>query len=276
MDKLLDLKTWRDLVADGLLELATTIAGFLPNLLGALLLLVLGLILARALELVTAKALATVGFDRAASRLRISELLERAEIRLTFSRIVARLLFWMVMLAFILSSVETLNITAVSGTLDRLIAFIPRIIGAVLIALGGLLLGRITATVTSSAAAAAGFVSAARLGFVAQVVVASLVLVVAVEQLGVTTHVLVLPLTVGFGCAGLAIGLAFALGARPVVSHIMAGHFLKQSLPRRVSIEVDGQRGIVERVGAVDTLLRSDERTWTVPNARLLEQVVVR
>ena len=61
-----------------------------------------------------------------------------------------------------------------------------------------------------------------------------------------------------------------------MVTHILAGHFLKQSLPREGAIEVDGTRGIVERVGAVDTLLRNDTRSWSVPNGQLLEKVVER
>jgi thioesterase domain-containing protein len=32
----------------------------------------------------------------------------------------------------------------------------------------------------------------------------------------------------------------------------------------------------VERVGLVDTLLRDGERSWTIPNARLLDEVVQR
>jgi hypothetical protein len=75
---------------------------------------------------------------------------------------------------------------------------------------------------------------------------------------------------------GFAAGLAFALGARPVVTHILAGHFLKQSLPRDVAVEIAGQRGIVEVVGPVSTVLRDGDRSWTIPNAQLLDQIVIR
>jgi len=64
--------------------------------------------------------------------------------------------------------------------------------------------------------------------------------------------------------AGSSVGLVFALGAYPVIAHILAGHFLKQWLPRNPPIEVDGQRGLVERVGAVDNMICSDDRSWTV------------
>ena len=276
MDQLFDLTAWREILVRSFSELGANVAGFLPNLVGALLILLVGWGLSRTLEVVAGRVLRTVGLDGVATRLRIADVLERSDIRLTFSQLVAKLLFWLLMLTFLLSSVETLGFSTLTATIDRLIAFIPNVIGAALIGVGGLLLGRFVSTVVSSGAAAAGSVSALRLGFLAQIVVAGLVFVVAAEQLGIATKVLVLPFTVALGAAGFAVGLAFALGARPVITHIMAGHFLKQSLPRHEAIEIDGRRGLVERVGAVDTLLRSDDRVWTVPNAQLLEHVVVR
>ena len=276
MEALFDLSAWREVLVRAFSELAVNVAGFVPNLVGAALILLLGWLLSHGVERVAARALRGIGLDAAAARLRIAEALARADIGLSLSQILAKLLFWLVMLTFLLSSVETLGMTAVTNTIDRLIAFIPNVIGAALIGIGGLLLGRFAATLVSSAAAAAGFVSAPRIGFLAQLAVVGLVLVLAVEQLGIATEVLVLPLSVALAAAGFAIGLAFALGAQPVITHILAGHFLKQSLPRETSIEIDGRRGLVERVGAVDTLLRSDERVWTVPNAQLLEQIVVR
>lgn len=276
MDQLFNLTTWQEILVAAFSGLAENISNFLPNLLGAALILLLGWILSRGLEVLAARALRGLGLDGASTRLRVTDVLERAGIELTFSQIVAKLVFWLVMLTFVLSSVETLGFVAVTETINSLIAFIPSVIGAGLIGIGGLLLGRFVATFVSSGAAAAGVEAAPRLGFLAQIVVVGLVVLVALEQLGVSTDVLLLPFTVALAAAGFAIGLAFALGARPVVTHIMAGHFLKQSLPRNASVEIGGERGLVERVGAVDTLLRSDSRTWSVPNAQLLDHVVVR
>jgi hypothetical protein len=108
------------------------------------------------------------------------------------------------------------------------------------------------------------------------VLVVGLVAVVALEQLGVTTSVLVGPITAVLAAAGFAAGLAFALGAHPIVTHILAGHFLKQSLPRDTFVEISGERGVVDRVGATDTVLRSGDRSWSVPNGKLIGEIVIR
>lgn len=276
MSQLFDLAAWREIFVRALSELGVTIASFLPNLFAAVFLLGLGWILARTLEAVSARGLHAAGLDRAAARLRLVELLERARVRLAFSKIVARLIFWLVFLVFLLSSIEALGLTAVTATLDRLIAFIPSVIGAALIAVGGLLLARFAAALVMSSAAAFGAMSTRRLGVLTQGLVGGLALVVALQQLGVATDLLLVPFAVALGAAGFSFGLAFALGARPVITHIFAGHFLKQSLPREAPVEIDGRRGFVERVGAVDTVLRDGEQRWSVPNGQLLERTVSR
>jgi hypothetical protein len=274
MEKLFDIGTWRSIVVESFSTLAAKLADLFPSIAGALLLLLFGWILGRVLRSAASRLLRGVGVDRAAVRLQISATLEQAGVHVSVSELVGRLLFWLVMLVFLLSAVETLGLTALSTTIDRLIGYLPNLVGGVLIFLVGLLLARFGATAAASAAAAAGIASARRLGVLVQAVLTSLVAMVAVEQLGIEITILIGPLTAVLAAAGLAAGLAFALGARPVITHILAGHFLKQSLPRDSFVEIDGRRGVVERVGPTDTVFRDGDKKWSLPNAQLLENVV--
>jgi hypothetical protein len=273
MEGLSNIAAWQQVVIKEFSELADRAAGFLPNVLGALLILLLGWGLSRLAEVVARRLLETLGIDRLAARHRLPE---RAGLRSTLSRALARLVFWLLMVTFLLASVETLGLAAVTATIDRLVAYIPNLIGATLIAVLGILLARLLGSVTSSAAAAAGIPGAPRFGFLVRVLSLGLLTIVIVEQLGLDTSILVWPLTVVLASVGFAAGLAFALGAKPIVTHILAGHFLKQSLPRDSFVEIDGERGIVERIGPTDTLFKNGEKKWSIPNAHLLERIVIR
>jgi len=271
---LTDVATWRDLVVQSGTALAERLSDFVPQLLAAGAILLVGFGVARTVEFLAGRALRGVGIDRAASRLELAGFLERADVGLAASELVARAVFWIVMLTALVSAVEVLGLTAVTATIDRLIAYIPSLIGASLILLLGLLAARFAAAFARSAAVAADLGSASRVGSFVQWVTTGLAATLALEQLGVATQVLVLPLTAVLGAVTLSAGLAFALGARPIVTHILAGHFLRRTLPDRGVIVLDGERGRVERVGPTDTVLRSDSRSWSVPNGRLMDDVV--
>lgn len=273
---LTDITAWRDALLQSATDLALRVAGFVPALLAAIVLLGVGWLLARAVELTARRVLGALGLDRAATRLGMSQPLERAGVRTPLSDVIARLSFWLVIAAFVLASARMLGLAAVTATVDRLVGFVPDLVGAGVILVLGLLAARFLGTLVSSGGAAAGLPSAARLGFVVRVLFGGLVVVVALEQLGVATSVLVGPLTAVLAAAGLSAGLTLALGAHPIVTHILAGHYLKQSLPRDSLVEVGGGRGVVERIGATDTLLRDGDDCWSIPNAKLLDLVVKR
>lgn len=276
MQTVFDSQAWKEVLIRTFTELSTTLARLVPAVLGAILMLALGWLVARGVELAARRLLARLGVDRASSRTGVSDLLRRSGIGLGVSDLIAKLLFWLLLLTFVVSAVEMIGLESVIGSLDRLIAFIPRVIAACVIVVVGLVFARFVAGLTASAFSAAGFANGARVGLVVQIGLGALVGLVAIEQLGVRTEVLVGPLSALVGAAAFSAGLAFALGARPIVTHILAGHFVRQSLPRDAFVQIGDRRGVVQRVGATETLLRDGELQWSVPNGQILDAVVLR
>ena len=276
MKDIFDIESWRQVIVSSLSELGTNVARFLPSLVGTIVLLILGWLLSKLVEVLARRLLHRVGLDRVAARTRVASALVRAGIESAPSRIFARLLFWALMLTFVLSAVETLGLAAVTSTIDRLIGFIPNVFAAGLIVLLGLLFGRFARNVVSSGVAAANVAGAQRIGTAVGGLVALLVVVLALEQLGIETALLVMVLTVLIAAISLTIGVSFALGARPLITHILAGHFLRQSLPHGSSVEVGGRKGTIERIGPLDTLMRDGERAWSIPNGALMDERILR
>ena len=215
------------------------------------------------------------GFDRASEHLRITETLQRARISAAPSAIVARLVWWFLMLTFLLSAVEVLGLNAVTVTIDRVIGYLPKVAAAALIIVAGMLLGRIVQNLVRSAGSVAGLAQSTQLATLCHAVVILVTGVVALEQLGVATSILVTVVTSLVATLGLTFGATFALGARPLVTHILAGHSLRQLLPAGKAVEVGGRKGVVDRVGAVETLFRDGDRSWSISNGALLDEIIV-
>ena len=275
MEQIIDLQAWREVLLESLGALAATLTAFLPKLVATIVILGVGWLTAKVVELITSRSLRQIGLDRASARIGIADTLGEAQLEMPLSEIVGRLVFWVLMLTFVLSAADTLGLTAVTTTIDRLIAYLPNVIAATLILVLGLLLARFVKGATHSAAAAANL-PGSRLAAAAQAGVVLIVGAVALEQLGIDTSLVMTLLAGVVAGLGVMLGISLALGAHRIVTHILAGHFLRQSLPREGKIDVCGRQGSVERIGPTDTLLRDGERSWSIPNARLLEEIVER
>jgi hypothetical protein len=103
-----------------------------------------------------------------------------------------------------------------------------------------------------------------------------MVAILASEQLGLDTQILVTVVTAIVAAIGVGLALAFALGSREIVHAILAGHYVRQSLEEGQPVEIDGQRGVLEKVGATQTMIRGVESSWSIPNTRLLETTIIR
>src|SRR5687768_17947046 len=98
---------------------------FLPRLLAALGILMAGFSIAKMVERGTDIALHRIGFDRWMREGGVTEALERAGTTLDPSSVLAKLVFWTVMLLVILLSASALGIQAVSVLFAELLAYIP-------------------------------------------------------------------------------------------------------------------------------------------------------
>lgn len=275
MGDLINLDAWRQSLADSMTLLVARVGEMLPALAGALLVLLVGWGVSSLAAAILRGALRRFGFDRASEHLRITETLQRARVSAAPSAMVARLFWWFLMLTFLLSAVEVLGLSAVTATIDRVIGYLPKVAAAALIIVAGMLLGRIVQNLVRSAGSVAGLAQSTQLGALCHAIVILVTGVVALEQLGVATSILVTVVTVLVATLGLTFGATFALGARPLVTHILAGHSLRQILPLGKAVEIGGRSGVVDHVGSVTTLLRDGDRSWSISNGALLDEIIV-
>src|SRR5215210_9444398 len=107
--------------------------GFIPQLLGAIVILIVGYIVARILQSLVARVLQAIGFDRWMERGGIKQFFDRAQTREIPATVLGRLVFWFVFIIAITMAADALGIQQVSEVLAQLIAYIPSIIAAILI-----------------------------------------------------------------------------------------------------------------------------------------------
>jgi hypothetical protein len=244
---------------------------YLPKIVGAFFVLLLGWVIAKVLRAILVRSI-RVSLDGVLERSGFMETLENASISAQPSQIVGSLAYWLVMISFVMGAADILGLTAVTAAITRIFGYIPSVISAALILAAGVFLARFIGNVVTSAASAANLSYAKGLGAVAQTSIVVMVAVVTLEQLGVDTQILITVITVTVAAITAGMGLAFALGSRDIVSSILAGHYLRQTLPEGEVVELDGRRGIVEQIGPIATTFRDGTHKWTVPNRRLMEE----
>lgn len=158
------------------------LAGFIPNLLGALVVVLLGFVIAKLLDALLSKLLAKLGLDRLMGGTGLTKLLARVGIQVPVSTLVGKIVYWFVLLVFLVSAAESLGLQRVSATLDVLALYLPKVFGAALVLIVGVLLAQLVNSVVRGAADGVGLEYANGLGRIAQWLVIIISISVAVGQ----------------------------------------------------------------------------------------------
>jgi hypothetical protein len=217
-------------VAQSLQRGLDALIGFIPNLLGCLVILLVGYIVARLVKVVVGKLLAAVGLDRALSGSEAGAYVERVSPGAQPSRLVATVAFWFIFIYAIAAAVGALKIPTLTNFMANVQNYLPNVIAAVVIlvigvALAGAVGGLVDRLVGDTAA-----------GRMARAVGPTLILAIVVfmvlNQLRIapamtTTYIALI------GMLAVAGALAFGLGGRELAADMMRDAYDSSRRDRR-------------------------------------------
>lgn len=132
---------WLNLIIGPIQQFLGAILSKLPAVGAALLLLLVGMLVARGVRTAAEKFLKFVHVDEYTEKIKFNELLARLGFGRSPAFVIGFLIYWFIILVFLVSAANAAELTAVSQLLERFVLFVPKLISAVLVVAGGLLLG---------------------------------------------------------------------------------------------------------------------------------------
>jgi uncharacterized oligopeptide transporter (OPT) family protein len=190
----------------------------LPALGGALVILFAGYLLAKLLERAVAAGLRRIKFNQLLARGGVIEAVERSGTHVNPARVVAKLVFWLIMFTVIMLASTALGLDSLANVVSTLVIYIPSVIAAIVIILVGIVLGGfVEGLIAASAGGVHGGRALARLGRAGVILLA---VFMALQELGIATDIVTTAFAILFGAIALALALSFGLGNRELAGEI--------------------------------------------------------
>ena len=195
------------------------LVGFIPNLIGFLLLLLVGYIVAKVVAGVVRKLLQKVGLDKHLHESDANKYVDRVLPGASPSNGIARVVFWLVFVFFLFAAIGALKIPAVTTFMNQVLAYLPNIIAAILIfVVAALVAGAVAAAVTR-------LMGDTPTGKIVASIVPALVMVIALfmilDQLKIAESIVTIAFAATVGALALGLALAFGLGGRDVARRLL-------------------------------------------------------
>jgi len=194
---------------------------FLPRLIGALIVLVIGWFLAVGLGKLIAEILRQLKFNRIFERAGWKEALQKAEVKVNPSEFIGAICKWILVIVFLLASVEILGFVQFADFLRGVVAWLPNLIVASAIFVVTVILTDILEKVFKASVKKMGVDYTGFLGVSIRWAIYVFATLAILLQLGVTPTIIDTFIKGFIGMIALAFGLAFGLGGKDAASQFI-------------------------------------------------------
>lgn len=206
----------QNMLSRAALQTVENIAGFLPGLVGLLVILLVALVLALLARALVLRALNGLQFDQRAEQLGLGALADQGTLG-SPSLLLARIVMWLIMLAGLLVSLSALDAALPEAFARRVFSYLPDVLAALVILVFGSAIARFLARSVLIGAVNLQVPQARLLSLGVKWLVLVLAWTMALEHLGIGRQILPLAFAILFGGIVLALALAVGLGSKDLV-----------------------------------------------------------
>jgi hypothetical protein len=214
-----EISTWGDAVFLSVSNALNTFLAAIPQVIGALLILIIGWIVAGMVARLVGELLRRAGADRLFAEHGGRVYGAQSE-KIRPSVVASELVKWLIRLVFLVAAANVLGMPQVSELLNQVLLWIPNLIVAAIILLVAPLLARFVRGAIEVGAGQMGFTNAPLLGRIAEIAIVAFAVVIAINQIGIAADLVNIIFIGLVGAFALAFGLAFGLGGRDVAAQL--------------------------------------------------------
>lgn len=260
-------------LANAFTQVATRITEYLPNLLGAALLLLAGWLIARLLRGLAVKLMHVL--ELLLHRLSRGQSARTSRIPSASVEIVGSILFWVVILFFAAAATHVLGLGAFSSWLQGLVSYLPTLVAGALIIVAGALLSGLARDLTVAALPALPDQQRALLGRIVQGTILVTAVAVGADQIGIKiTFLVILAAVVAAAVIG-GVALAVSLGARTYVANLIGAHYVRQAFSVGQRVRIGAVEGAILELTAVSIVVETGEGRVSIPAKTYHEEPIV-
>jgi len=205
-------------VSSVVLNAVADFIGFIPSLVGGLIVLLIGLVAGAVVYRVIMGVFKAVQLEKFLSKYGLIKV-EGHDIE--WSEILAEIARWSIIIIFLIPAFSAWRLDAVNTVLNRVVLYIPNVIVAVVLAIIGLVFAKLGYRIAYSASRSLGRDLSHTVGLVAQWAITVFVGFLVLHQLGVAQELLRILFAGLVAMVAIAGGLAFGLGGQDTAKGVL-------------------------------------------------------
>lgn len=237
----------------------------LPKVLGFIGFIILSWIFIKIFLYVIRKALNKTKIDEWSEKLSETEIFGSTTINIVLTKVILGALKWLLVLIFVLVGADIFGLDMVSQGIGNFIAYLPRLLTALLIFVGGVYVGTIVKKAIHSMFKSLEISGGNLVGNIAFYLIVIFISITALNQAGIDTSIIEKNITMILGSIVLSFSIAFGLGSRDVVKKLLFGFYTRKNFEVGQQIKVGKIEGVILSIDNICLTIKTKEGKVILP-----------
>lgn len=237
----------------------------LPKVLYFLGFILLAWILTKVLLYIVRKALNKTKIDEWSKKLSKTEIFGNTTINIVLTNVILGVLKWLLILIFVLVGADIFGLSIVSQGISSFIAYLPSLLTALIIFVGGVYIGTVAKKAIQSMFKSLELTGGNLVANIAFYLIVVFISLAALDQAGIDTSVIKSNLTLVIGSVLLSFTIAFGLGSRDIIKRLLFGYYSRKNLEIGQKIKMEELEGVIISIDNICMVLQTAEGKIVIP-----------
>ncbi len=263
----------QDILITTFQKLIAQLQEFVPNLVGAIVLLAVGSFVAKFVTKVLKTALEKSGFDKLGEKLnQIDAIKKMGEIKLSI--VISKTLHYFILLVFVTAATEKLGMKVLTDMVGSLVNLIPKLIASAIMLFAGIMIADALKNAVLNICKSLKIESGKLLGSIVFGFFVVIALIAALKQAGIETSLLESSFNLLIGGIIFAFAVGYGMASRDVLANILSNFYSKTKFKEGQVIAINGIKGEIIAMDTTSITLKTEESVSIFPMSFLQNQRV--
>lgn len=270
-------ETLKMILLDPLTNLGHELISVLPNIFGAIAILVAGYFIAKLSSFIIKKVMEKLSIDKLSDKSGITGFLVKIDPKFTLSLVLSKLIYYIIIITFIMSAAEALNMEIMAEALKSILLYLPNVIASIFVLMFGFILANTAKTIVSKSALEMNIDFADTLGKMIYFIIAIISVSLSISQLNIETGLLNQVASIILIAIGVALALSLGLGTKELSGLIISGNYIRDIYNTGDYIILGDIEGKIISIGTTKTIIKTeDNEEVSISNDTMLKSNIVK
>lgn len=259
------LSNWGQMASETLQNVFKTLIEYIPNILGAILILFLGWLANKIISFVLKRVFKVIKIDELSNKVNEKSLLGNEINNIDFSKIILTFVKVILFLIAIILVFDVLELQVISSEISNLLRYLPRLLSALVLFTIGLYIANFIKNALNKLFDSFDLIGGNIIGNMVFYVIITIISVAALNQAGVNTSIISNNLTIILCIALASIGLAFGLGSKEIIRDLLKSYYARKKYMIGQKVIIKNITGTIESIDNISITIKTEKSKHILP-----------